>query len=331
MTAKKSILGVMIAAALLLTGCTDSGPDTDPASTSDSVPYPDGPVTMTAGADPGSGFDLTIRSVVDALQKEKIVETALPVQNRPGGSGADYLATMVEDHRSADDELAVTSLSMMVNQVSGVSKYGYDDVTMIARLMTEYYVVVARPGSPLTDLRGVMTAIASNPSGVVVGAAHDDELPFSLLVSAAGGDPSAVRYVTQEGGREQTAALLGGEIDVAIGGVSEFVDQLASGDLDGIGVLAEDRIPGLDVPTARELGFDVTLANWRGLYGPPDMPVDAVDYWRTALGKMVETPTWKQIAERSKFTTTFMIGDEFETFLAETQKDVETGLQAVPR
>ncbi|MCZ4521530.1 tripartite tricarboxylate transporter substrate-binding protein [Rhodococcus ruber] len=176
-----------------------------------------------------------------------------------------------------------------------------------------------------------MAAVASNPSGVVVGAAHDDELPFSLLVSAAGGDPSAVRYVTQEGGREQIAALLGGEIDVAIGGVSEFVDRLASGDLEGIGVLADNRIPGFDVPTARELGFDVTLSNWRGLYGPPDMPVGAVDYWRAALGKMVDTPTWKQIAERSKFTTTFTIGEEFETFLAETQKDVETGLQAAPR
>ncbi|MDV6264368.1 epoxide hydrolase N-terminal domain-containing protein [Rhodococcoides yunnanense] len=104
MIAKRSILSVMFAATLVLTGCTDSGPDTDPASTYDSVPYPDGPVTMTAGADPGSGFDLTIRSVVDALQKEKIVETALPVQNRPGGSGADYLATIVEDHRSADDQ-----------------------------------------------------------------------------------------------------------------------------------------------------------------------------------------------------------------------------------
>lgn len=322
----KSVFGVMIAAALLLTGCTDSGSEADAPSTSESVPYPDGPVTMTAGADPGSGFDLTIRSVVDALQKEKIVETALPVQNRPGGSGADYLATMVEEHRGASNQLAVTSLSMMVNQVSGVSEYGYDDVTMIARLMSEYYVVVTRPGGPFADLRAVLTAIASDPSNVVVGAAYDDELPFGLLVSAAGGDPSAVRYVTQEGGRAQSAALLGGEIDVAIGGVSEFVDEMSAGNLTGIGVLADYRIPGVEVPTTKELGLDVTLANWRGIYGPPDMPVEAVEFWQKALGTMVETPTWKQIAERSKFTTTFMIGDEFDAFLADTQKDVETGL-----
>ena len=40
----------------------------------------------------------------------------------------------------------------------------------------------------------------------------------------------------------------------------------------------------------------------------------------------MQTPTWKAIAERSQFTTTFMIGDEFEAFLAETQADVKAAL-----
>jgi putative tricarboxylic transport membrane protein len=110
--------------------------------------YPAGPVTMTAGASPGSGFDLTIRAVVDAVQKEGIVDVPLPVQNRPGGSGADFLATMVDDYRGHDDQISVTSLSMMTNQLSGTSKYGYADVTMIARLMTEYFMVVTRPDAP---------------------------------------------------------------------------------------------------------------------------------------------------------------------------------------
>jgi putative tricarboxylic transport membrane protein len=321
----KSALSAIAAASLLLTGLLQSAPIAEAA------PYPTGPVMMTAGANPGSGFDLTVRSVVDALQKEHIVEVPLPVQNRPGGSGADFLAMMVQLHRGADDQVAVTSLSMMVNQLSGKSGYGFGDVTMIARLMTEYFVVVTRPGSPFNNLIDVMAAIKADPARVEVGAAYDDEAPFDLLVSAAGGDPSTVHYVTHEGGADQSAALLNGDIDVAIGGVSEFVDQVTSGDLTPLGVLAENRLPGLDVPTAREQGLDVTLSNWRGLYGPPEMPPYAVEYWQTALARMVESPTWKQIAERSKFTTTFMVGDEFQTFLAKTQEDVKTALQAAAR
>ena len=70
-----------------------------------------------------------------------------------------------------------------------------------------------------------------------------------------------------------------------------------------------------------------TLANWRGIYGPPDMPQAAVAYWQKALDEMVKTPTWKQIAARRQFTTTFMIGDEFATFLAKTQADVKAALE----
>jgi putative tricarboxylic transport membrane protein len=113
---------------------------------------------------------------------------------------------------------------------------------------------------------------------------------------------------------------------VAIGGVSEFIDLVKSGELRALGVLAENRLPGFDAPTAREQGLDVTLSNWRGLYGPPDMPANAVAYWQKVLGQMVDTPTWKQIAERSQFTTTFMIGDEFQSFLAKSEADVKTAL-----
>lgn len=312
----------IVTAALVLTGCQHVAPSAEGAE------YPTGPVTMTAAANPGSGFDLTIRSVVDALQAEQIVNVPLPVQNRPGASGAEFLATMVQQYRGADDQLSVTSLSMMVNQLSGHSPFGYRDVTMVARLMTEYYLVVTRPGSPLRNLGDVMSGVKADPARVAVGAAHDDQPPFDLLVSAAGGDPNTVRYVTHEGGGDQRAALGDGTIDIAIGGVSEFVDQVVSGELLALGVLAEHRLPGLDaVPTAREQGFDVTLSNWRGIYGPPDMPTHAVEYWQGALAKMVESPTWKQIADHRKFTTTFMIGDRFQAFLAETQEDVETALR----
>ena len=88
-----------------------------------------------------------------------------PVENRPGASGADFLATMVEQYRGDDDQISVTSLAMMMNELRGVSKYGYDDVTMIARLMTEYFVVVTRADSPFKNLGDVMTAIKSDPAG----------------------------------------------------------------------------------------------------------------------------------------------------------------------
>jgi putative tricarboxylic transport membrane protein len=320
-TAIKFVVSAMLTATFILTGCQDSEHAPGAAD------YPSGPVTMTAGANAGSGFDITIRSVVDALQKENIVKVPLPVENWPGASGADFLATMVEQYKGKDDQVSVTSLSMMMNELRGKSTYGYDDVTMIARLMTEYFVIVTAPGSPFKSLGDIMTAIKAAPARVKVGAAQDDQAPFDLLVAAAGGDPSSVNYAPVEGGGDQSAALLNGGINVAIGGVSEFISPLKSESLRALGVLSENPLPGLPAPTAREQGLDVTLSNWRGLYGPPDMPQFAVAYWQKALGEMVNSPTWKQISERSQFTTTFMTGEEFQNFLAKTQADVKAALE----
>lgn len=317
----KTAIGTGLAALLVLTmGCLGVAPGAG------AEPYPAGPVTMTAGANPGSGFDLTIRSVVETLQKEGLVDVPLPVQNRPGATGADFLATMVDDYRGADDQLSVTSLSMMLNQLRGVSPYGFRDVTMIARLMTEYFVVVAPAGSPFGNLADLMAAVKADPARVPVAAADDDHAPFDLLVSAAGGDPASVDYVDFEGGGDQTAAVRDGVAAVAISGLSEFAAPLEAGDLRALGVLAEDRLPGLDAPTAREQGLDVTLSNWRGIYGPPGMPEAAVAYWQRVLGEMVRTRTWQDIAQRSRFTTTFMTGEEFQAFLAKTQADLAAAI-----
>ena len=260
------------------------------------------------------------------MQTEKLVDVPLPVANRPGKTGAGFLATMVEQNRGVDDQMSATFPSMMIDQIRGRSPYGYRDVTMIARLMTEYFVVVTRADSGFHDLGDVMSAIRSDPARVAVGAAGDDHAPFDLLVSAAGGDASSIHYVDHEGGADQSTALRDGEADVAISGVSEFIEPLQSREFRALGVLSQDRLPGLDAATAREQGLDVTLSNWRGIYGAPDMPAYAVDYWQRVLGEMVRTPTWRRIAERSHFTTTFMRGAEFGDFLSKTQGDVTAAL-----
>lgn len=64
-------------------------------------------------------------------------------------------------------------MMMMMNELRGVSEYGFRDVTMIARLMTEYFVVVSGNESPYENLSAFMAAIKADPGSVAVGAASD--------------------------------------------------------------------------------------------------------------------------------------------------------------
>ena len=46
------------------------------------------------------------------------------------------------------------------------------------------------------------------------------------------------------------------------------------------------------------MGLDVTILHWRGLFGPPGMPAEAVTFWDQTLAKMVKTDAWKKYLEQ---------------------------------
>lgn len=327
---KTTLAALTTAAALTLAACGQSG---DAAGTDTGAEaggdYPDGPVTIVAPADPGSGWDLTARAVAADLAKEKIVTTPLPVENQPGAVGTVFLAKMVEQMAGQEDTIAVTSMAMNVNKAMGQTEYNFGDVTMIAGLSAEHFIVVTNSDSPFEDLDSALQAIADDPGSVPVGAATDDQFPFSLIVNAAGGDPTAVNYVTYEGGGEQSNALLSGDVQLAIAGISEFLPLLQSGELRGLAVLSEEPIEGVDAPATAELGYDVTIANWRGFYGPPDMPEHAVTFWQDAFEQLSTSEAWKATAEKNQWTTQFMKGEELTAYLEKTQQQVDEGYALV--
>lgn len=325
---KIALAATVTVTALSLTACGQSGSDGE-SQAAGGGNYPKGPVKLIAPADPGSGWDLTARAVAADLAKEKIVTTPVPVENRPGGVGTVFLADMVEKQKGKDDIIGVTSMAMNVNTAMGQTKYSYEDVTMIAGLSAEHFIVITSKDSAYQDLDAALEAIKKDPGSVPVGAATDDQFPFSLIVEAAEGDPTKINYVTYEGGGDQSAALLSGDIDLAIAGVSEFLPLLESGDAVGLAVVSDKAVEGVEAPSTKELGYDVTIANWRGFYGPPDMPEEAVTYWQDAIEKLSTSESWKATAEKNHWATNFMKGQEFVDYVAEAQRQVDEGQKLV--
>jgi putative tricarboxylic transport membrane protein len=313
-------------AATALAGC--GAFDTGEAETG--ADYPTEPVTLTAPAEPGSGWDTTARALAEAFEKEDLLDTGLPVQNRVGATGCVWLNEMINTYEGASDQIAVTSTPIMSNHLRGDCEPTYEDVTMIASIIVEHYIVVVPADSPYKTADDLLAAIEEDPESVPVAGAGDDQLPFALLVKAAGGDPASVNFIQYEGGGEEITALLNGDVVAAVAGISEFRGQLESGDLHGLTVLQEEAMdpPLDDIPPAPELGYDVTLANWRGIYGPPGMPDDAVTYWQDKLKEVVETPAWEELAQRNQWEPLYLEGEELDSYLAKANTGIEEGLKS---
>ena len=78
-----------------------------------------------------------------------------------------------------------------------------------------------------------------------------------------------VNYVAFAGGGEAVAALLGAQVAAGISGYGEFAAHIESRQAARARDQRADARAGINVPTLKEQGVDVELANWRGWSRPP--------------------------------------------------------------
>lgn len=270
---------------------------------------------------PGGGVDLFGRTVARVLNDEKIVSKRIQVVNKPGAGGARGMAEMVQRKGDAYILLGI-AIHVHTTPLTTGTKHSYKDLTPIAKLFSEYQMMVVRTESPIKSLKEVEAALRKDVGSLKVGGASvggSDHMTVAIFTKAIGGDPSKLTYVAYSGG-ESNAAILGGHVDVGMGGL-ELIDLVEGGKMRVLAVSAPARLGGRfkALPTFVEQGYEVVNPNWRGIFGPPEMPAAVVQYWRNSLKKMVQTKAWKAELEKNQWADTF----ESDTFLALLDRDHE--------
>ena len=285
--------------------------------------YPRKSVEMIAPAGPGSGYDLTIRAVAQCLMDTKLVPVPLPITNKPGGGGIAALEYLNE-HAGADDILAVFSPPICMINLNGSTDLNYDEnSTPIARLITEYGLFAVRKDSPYTSINQVMEALKADPKSVRIGGISApgsmDHIQFLKFAKAAGvQDLHLIEYIGFQDGTS-AAQLLGGHVDLVSTGISDTIGLVESGDVKALAVTSDKRIGNNSIiqaiPTCMEQGIPATFLNWRGIFGPKDMPEYARQYWEQTLEQMVQTPEWEETCRRFGWDMEYAGHDEFMAFL----------------
>ena len=297
---KLSTLAVLSVLLLLLISCDYSSAEV-PATNG----YPRKSIEMIAPAGPGSGYDLTIRAVAQCLMDTKMISVPLPITNKPGGGG---IATLeyLDENADADDILAVFSPPICMINLNGSTTLNYrENTTPIARLITEYGLFAVRKDSPYTTITQVMEALKEDPKAVKIGGisvpGSMDHIQFLKLAHAAGvPNLHLIEYVGFQDGTA-AAQLLGGHVDLVSTGISDTIGLVESGDVRALAVTSNKRIGNSlvqEIPTCIEQGIPATFINWRGIFGPKNMPEYAREYWEETLRDMVETPEWKETCNK---------------------------------
>jgi putative tricarboxylic transport membrane protein len=301
-----------VAAALLVSATAV----VSPAVASDWKPTQ--PIEYIAPANPGGGWDTLIRTTARVLQEEGIAEQNFAPINIPGGGGAVAWAQIAAKAGNPHTLFAASPPVILV-PLSGASRYNHRDFTPIARLITDYSILLVRANSPYQSAADLFAAIKARPALSVGGGSAPgsmDHISVAGAAAAAGVEPARINYIAFSGGGEAMTNLLGGHIEAVITGAGEASAQLHGGQLRALAVSAPVRVSVLpDVPTYIEQGIDFTFDIWRGIMGPPDMPEAAVRYYEDMYQRMLQTEEWAKARDQLGWIDAYQVSAEFGEFL----------------
>ena len=286
---------------------------------------------IIAPANPGGGWDQTARAMQAALQTDGLA-SGIQVENIGGAGGTVGLAQFVSSKGKKGDAVLVGGLVMVGAILTNKSPVTLANVQPLARLTGEYQIVVVPAESPIQNLGDLVAKLKADPGAVSWGggsAGGTDHIMAGLIAKAAGVDPTKVNYIAHSGGGEALSAILGGHVTAGISGYQEFAPQIAAGKLRGIAISAAEPVPGIDVPTLKSQGVDVSLINWRGLFVGAGVKEKDMAALSDAVAKMVQGPTWQATLKERGWLDMYQPAKEFGAFLADDQAKVESTLKAI--
>jgi len=286
---------------------------------------------IMAPASPGGGWDQTARSMQEAMQSTGIAK-AVTVENVTGAGGTVGLAQLVDRDNGNGNVLMVNGLVMVGAILTNKSAVTLEQTTPIARLTGEYEVIVVPASSEIQSLAQLIDTFKADPGAVSWGggsAGGTDHILAGLIATAVGVEGSKVNYVPFSGGGEALASILGGHVTVGVSGYGEWEGQIKAGELRALAISSAERLPGTDIPTLKEQGIDVELANWRAVVAPPGITDEQKKVLITAVDNMVKSDAWQKTLADRNWLDLYMSGDEFAAFLAEENQRITQTLTAI--
>jgi putative tricarboxylic transport membrane protein len=294
------------------------------ATAASAAQYPSKSVELIVAGNAGGGLDLVARELDIALRESKLLTETLVIKN-VGGGGGNVAKNQVHQRKGDAHLLYLESNRIFVNKIVGTTNLTYTDVTPVARVMTEYLVWAVRADSPYKSAKEILEKAKADPQSVIFGVGTvpgNDQMNILRAAMAYGIDARKTRVLAFKSSRDAIVQLLGGQTPVVSSGLSELLEHAKAGKVRLVAVSSPTPLPGelANVPTWRSMGVDISILHWRGLFGPPAMPVEALRHWEQTIGKLMKTEAWKKAQARHMWFDAYADSATFRRDLAEENK-----------
>ncbi len=283
--------------------------------------YPSRPVSLVIPYGAGGAFDITARLLASVSQKhlgQQLVPTL-----KPGGGATIGTAFVARAKPDGYTLVYAANSSLTVAPLLEDPGYTKDDFIPIAKITHLTYVIAVRADKPWKTLNDLLVHIRNNPKNVVFGATGIPGLStigHSILLKTAG-IATAPPMVPFKGVGEQVLSVLKGDTDYMIQIYLGVLPQIRAKELRVLAVLDDARSPLMpEVPTAKELGFNIALNMWLSVLAPKGTPEPVLDKLSVAVAKMVKDPAFVEAMAKVDSPILYQDRRTFQAFWNEEYK-----------
>jgi tripartite-type tricarboxylate transporter receptor subunit TctC len=279
--------------------------------------FPTRAITMIVPFPPGGVADTTGRPTAAAM--EKILKQPIAVTNRPGAGGAVGNAAVANAKPDGYTILMALS-SISVIPAADVlfdrkPAYSLDQFAPIALISADPTILTVHPSLPAKTLKELVALARSKPGQLsystsgIYGALH---MPMEMFLHAA---KLKMRHVPTTGGGPAITTLLGGHVDLTAGGPAAITPHVKAGKLRPLASWGPKRHEGFpDVPTFKELGYDIEYLIWAGLFAPKGTPELVMKVLRDTARRAVEDGEFKSMMAKVNSPVHYLDAPEFQKF-----------------
>jgi len=296
--------------------------------------YPVRPILMVVPFPPGGVVELVGRPL--AASMEKFLKQPVVITNKPGAAGAvgnAYVATAEPDGYKV--LMGLSSISVIPEADKLFKRkpaYTLDQLQPVARLSADPTVLVVPTAASWKSVKDLVDDAKSRPGQIsysssgIYGALH---VPAEMLAVAAG---MKLRHVPFSGGGPATTALLGGHVQFSVQGPSAVAAHVKANRfrlLAHWGVRKLEMFP--ELPSLKELGYDLEYYIWSGMFVPAKTPKAIVDVLRKTVADAAADPDFKNAMTKISTPIQYLDQPEFMKFFAADGKRLAEAVRKIGR
>jgi len=296
--------------------------------------FPDRPITIVAPFPPGGVADLTARPV--AASMEKILKNPVIVVNKTGAAGAVGMSFVANSKPDGYTLLmALSSISIIPEADKLFDRkpaYTVDQLVPLALFSADPTILAVGANHPWKSVKDLVADAKKRPGAIsysssgIYGTLH---MAMEMFSHAAG---VKLNHVPYGGAGPALTAVLGGHQDMLASGPAVLIPHVKAGKLRALAGWGAKRVAAMpEVPTFKELGYDIEFYIWAGAFAPKGTPEPIMKKLRDTMKQVVQEPEFKDAMAKLETPIAYMDAPEFQKFYERDAKMLAEATRRIGR